>query len=126
LGSSASPRPTDILSACADFARGLNDTGYVEGQNVAIEYRWAENQIDRLPTLAAELVRRPVAGVTLMAVEFNGKRLELLREIVPELRRVTILGNPEHSRRAARARLLRRDGATAGPYNRVSPNADTR
>jgi putative tryptophan/tyrosine transport system substrate-binding protein len=41
--------------------RGLNDTGYVEGQNLALEYRWAENQLDRLPTLAASLVQNRVA-----------------------------------------------------------------
>jgi putative ABC transport system substrate-binding protein len=40
---------------------GLNDTGYVEGQNLAVEYRWAENQLDRLPTLAASLVQSRVA-----------------------------------------------------------------
>ena len=40
------------------FRRGLKDTGYVEGENVAIEYLWAENQLDRLPALATELVRR--------------------------------------------------------------------
>src|SRR2546423_12811299 len=40
---------------------GLEQTGYVEGQNVAIEYRWAEDQYSRLPALAAELVRHPVA-----------------------------------------------------------------
>jgi putative tryptophan/tyrosine transport system substrate-binding protein len=43
------------------FRQGLKDTGYVEGENVAIVYRWAENQIDRLPELATELARRQVA-----------------------------------------------------------------
>jgi len=42
------------------FREGLNDTGYVEGRNVMIEYRWAEGRNDRLPALAAELVRLPV------------------------------------------------------------------
>jgi len=48
---------TDRLRA---FRQGLKDTGYVEGENVRIEYRWAENQVDRLPMLAAELVRQRV------------------------------------------------------------------
>jgi putative tryptophan/tyrosine transport system substrate-binding protein len=46
------------------FRQGLKDTGYVERENVAIEHRWAENQIDRLPELATELVRRQVAVIT--------------------------------------------------------------
>jgi putative ABC transport system substrate-binding protein len=123
------------------FRHGLRDLGYIEGQNITIEYRHADNQRDRLPALAAELVRLPVdilvtagenaaraaqqatrtipivlaagedpvelglvaslarpggnlTGLSLMSLELEGKRLELLQEAVPTASRVGVLFNP--------------------------------
>jgi ABC-type uncharacterized transport system substrate-binding protein len=120
----------------------LKDLGHVEGRNLMIDYRYGDDAIERVPDLAAELVRLPVdlilaqgaavsvinklrlpvpvvfassgdpvsagfadslarpggnmTGVTFMAADLNGKRLELLRDIIPGLRRVAIIANPEH------------------------------
>jgi putative ABC transport system substrate-binding protein len=71
----ASPDP--LRRQVAAFWRALNEAGYVEGQNLAIEYRWAEDHYDRIPDLVADLVRRQVAvivagGGTVQAVKAVG------------------------------------------------------
>jgi putative tryptophan/tyrosine transport system substrate-binding protein len=104
------------------FHQGLAETGYIDGQNVAIEYRWAEGHNDRLPALAADLAGRRVAviaapwiggdavrlglvaslnrpdgnltGVTTLNVVLGPKRLELLHELIPTASVFALLVNP--------------------------------
>ena len=123
------------------FREGLGQSGYVEGENIVIDYRWAENEPNRLPVLAEDLVRRRVnaivvlsapaslaaakatttipiifmvpedpvrlglvtslarpggnmTGVNFFAAELASKRLELLRALVPTIKRVAVLLNP--------------------------------
>jgi putative tryptophan/tyrosine transport system substrate-binding protein len=61
VGFLSSRSPADSTNLVAAFREGLSETGYVEGQNLIVEYRWAEGQYDRLPALAADLVQRGVA-----------------------------------------------------------------
>jgi putative ABC transport system substrate-binding protein len=131
----------DYKDVTIPFLQGLKETGYVEGLNVAVEYRYAENQYDRLPALAADLVRRrlavlvapstpaalaakaatttvpivfaisadPVAlglgaslnrpsanvtGIVSLAGELAPKRLQLLRELIPNATRFGVLVDP--------------------------------
>src|SRR3954466_11404667 len=141
---------------------GLVDLGYVEGQNLVIEARYADDVLSRVPALTDERLRIPVdvivtkgpatwavlkatttvpvvyvtsadpveagiaqsfghpggnsTGLTLMAVGLNGKRLELLREISPTLRRTAVIANPDHRGE----RLERRDTQEAAQRLRIT------
>jgi putative ABC transport system substrate-binding protein len=138
LGSSSPSLERHLVDA---FRQKLRELGHLEGENIAIEYRWAEGRDDRLPGLAAELARlqpdvivttgtpgtlaaktatstipivfassgnpvsgglvagyaRPggnVTGFTVLGPELEGKRLQILREVVPGLSRIAVLWNP--------------------------------
>jgi putative ABC transport system substrate-binding protein len=71
----------------AAFRQGLNETGFVEGQNVAVEQRWADNQLDQLPALAADLVRRQAAVIVC-----NGPAVEAVRSAAATIPIVFVIG----------------------------------
>jgi putative tryptophan/tyrosine transport system substrate-binding protein len=142
IGWLTAQQESSLTPYLAAMRNGFADLGYVEGRNLAIEYRYGNDAIERVPELAAELVKLPVdlivaqgtavseisnlglpvpivyvfsgdpvsagfadslarprgnmTGLTLMAAEFNGKRLEILRDVVADLRRVAIVANSEH------------------------------
>ena len=143
------------------FRQGLRELGYVEGKNIVIEWRSAEGKLDRVPALAAELVRlkvdvivtagpaatrpakeatstipivmaqdsdpvgsgfvaslaRPggnITGLSTLSPELSGKQLELLKEIVPRLSRVIVIGS---STRPGNAQALREVELATGAFN---------
>jgi putative ABC transport system substrate-binding protein len=79
--SDASPGPYAPLVAA--FHQGLKETGFVEAQNVAIEYRWAEGQHDRLSSLAADLVRRQVAVIVCFGGNFSAPAAKAATTTIP-------------------------------------------
>jgi len=86
---STSPGPFERLAQA--FRQGLNDGGYVEGRNVAIEYRWAEGQSARLPELAAELVRRRVVLIAAIGGTMSARAAKAATQTIP----ILFIGGPD-------------------------------
>jgi len=83
IGFLSSRSAGDSVSAVAAFRAGLAQTGYVEGRNVAIEFRWAEGRFDRLSALAEELVRHPVAVLAPVAGYQTPRAAQAATSIIP-------------------------------------------
>src|SRR6266700_7785797 len=80
LGSASPDRWAGRMRA---FHRGLGETGYAEGRNVAIEYRWAQGQNDRLPTLVAELVRHQVSVIVILESTHGALAAKAATQTIP-------------------------------------------
>src|SRR6476619_2220850 len=83
VGFLSSRSPGESSSVIAAFRQGLGQTGYFEGKNVSIEYRWAEGQYDRLPALAADLVGRNVALIAATGGEPSAFAAKAATQMIP-------------------------------------------
>jgi len=83
IGFLSSRSPAESASDVAGFRQGLAQTGYVENQNLAIEYRWAENRYERLPALAADLVGRQVAVIAALGGPVTALAVKAATKTVP-------------------------------------------
>jgi putative tryptophan/tyrosine transport system substrate-binding protein len=83
IGFLSSDRSSALAPRLAAFRQGLSETGYVEGQNVAIEYRWAEGLFDRLPELAADLVGRKVDVIATSGGDFTAFAAKNATSLIP-------------------------------------------
>ena len=83
IGFLSSRSPGESANHVAAWRSGLSETGFAEGKNVVIEFRWAEGQIDRLPALAAELARRPVAVIAATGGPVTGVAAKAATSTIP-------------------------------------------
>jgi putative ABC transport system substrate-binding protein len=92
IGYLSARSPDETAHLVEAFRRGLGEQGFVEGQNVTIEYRWALGQYDRLPAMAAELVRRPVTVLTTTGGEPSALAAKAATSTIPIV--FTVGGDP--------------------------------
>jgi len=83
VGFLSSRSPAEAASDLSAFRRGLGQTGYFEGKNITIEYRWAEGHYDRLPAMATELVARQVAAIAAVGGEPSGLAAKAVTTTIP-------------------------------------------